>query len=623
MFNFGFDCCSRDTKDENIVTEADTVHDTSDFVPQKCPQRKPPTLPVAREELVSDGKVSHSKSHRREDKESGVAEEEKSSPAKRRSDEKLLTPETRDKPPIPGSHSTRTSGAQSGNGSSTPTARQTLESPALTRSASSRSDASAAGRPRSSSSPTRGSLARSASARSESSGTTRAKSQRGGSRTPTIRRTASAKSVGSVHSSARTASLSSRTESSTMELPFTDLMSPRMGRDLEEDETPRDSRRLLAAIASESMDQGVSGEALRRCRSDVAIGSAVGPRGLRRTRSSHTTPASALKQLPIKVTDPDGRTIGRFSLDQVNLSNDIKAGDLQRSFSGSSVCTGGEESPGSSSIYGSFDSSKSSPSRPSRTSRLKTIVRGFSKISQTSTAATPVVPDPNAFDSPDNAVIIFDWDDTLMPTTFISSVLGPSLPDLEKDQPLNQNSKWYKAMADHAQLVETALRTARRVARTAIVTLATLDWVYSSAARYLPGVDFESLVEELDIVVYPADRQSPALEVLARAGDDRGMVAKIAAMTTCLRALYASGDVSWNVTSIGDSVLEKEALKKCMSRHAHHLCKTVKLGEKPTLAELSREVRMLTPSLHKVVTHGKPYDGTPSSMKNRFWAFTM
>lgn len=618
MFKFGFDCCSRQTKDENIVTEADTVQDTSDFVPQQCLQRKPPTLPVAREELVSDANVSHSKSPRR--KESGVVEEEKSSPPKRRSDEKFLTPETRDKPPILGSHSTRTSGAQSGNGSSTPTARQTLESPALTRSASSRSDASVAGRPRSSSSPIRGStLTRSASARSESSGTTRARSQRGGSRTPTIRRTASAKSVGSVHSSARTASLSSRTESSTMELAFTDLMSPRMERDLEEEETPRISRPLLPAIASESMDQGVSVEALRRCRSDVAISSAVRPGGLRRTRSSHTTPASAVKQLPIKVTDPDGRTIGRFSLEQVNLSNDIKAGDLQRSFSGSS----GEESPVSSSLHGSFDSSKSSPSRPSRASRLKTFVRGFSKISQTSTAATPVAPDPNAFDSPDNAVIIFDWDDTLMPTTFISNVLGPSLPDFEKDQPLKQNSKWYKAMADHAQLVETALRTARRVARTAIVTLATLDWVYSSAARYLPGVDFESLVEELGIVVYPADRQSPALEVLARAGDDRGMVAKIAAMTTCLRALYASGDVSWNVTSIGDSVLEKEALKKCMSRHAHHLCKTVKLVEKPTLAELSREVHMLTPSLHKVVTHGKPYDGTPSSMKNRFWAFTM
>merc|ERR1712070_941592 len=49
---------------------------------------------------------------------------------------------------------------------------------------------------------------------------------------------------------------------------------------------------------------------------------------------------------------------------------------------------------------------------------------------------------------------------------------------------------------------EFVLRKALTLARVAIVTLSMAPWVPFSASRYLPGIDIEELLAELDIPVY-------------------------------------------------------------------------------------------------------------------------
>lgn len=111
------------------------------------------------------------------------------------------------------------------------------------------------------------------------------------------------------------------------------------------------------------------------------------------------------------------------------------------------------------------------------------------------------IEDPG-FQDPANAVIIFDWDDTLLPTTYILGTVIPSLPEEDRAGVLPENSEYQEQLAAHAHLVQFLLRTARRVARVAIVSNSLSPWVQASAARYLPGVDFEALFEELDMPVY-------------------------------------------------------------------------------------------------------------------------
>eukprot|EP00927_Polykrikos_kofoidii_P056859 TRINITY_DN50948_c0_g1_i1.p1 TRINITY_DN50948_c0_g1~~TRINITY_DN50948_c0_g1_i1.p1 ORF type:complete len:615 (-),score=114.32 TRINITY_DN50948_c0_g1_i1:145-1989(-) len=111
------------------------------------------------------------------------------------------------------------------------------------------------------------------------------------------------------------------------------------------------------------------------------------------------------------------------------------------------------------------------------------------------------------YDSKDSAVVIFDWDDTLFPTSFLTHQVIPSFGQRQGAEPgvlrtLPKDSEYYNALAHHGRIVEFVLRTARQVARVVIVTLSMEPWVEASSEHYLPGTDLKSLLKELDIPVF-------------------------------------------------------------------------------------------------------------------------
>lgn len=115
------------------------------------------------------------------------------------------------------------------------------------------------------------------------------------------------------------------------------------------------------------------------------------------------------------------------------------------------------------------------------------------------------------FDSPDNAVIIFDWDDTLLPTTHIMQTVLPNLHPKDRQGAVPRESPFFEELHKHANTVGFVLRVARRAARVAIVTNSLSPWVIASGSRYLPGLDIEGMLRELDIEVYYARRHVPEL----------------------------------------------------------------------------------------------------------------
>jgi len=300
---------------------------------------------------------------------------------------------------------------------------------------------------------------------------------------------------------------------------------------------------------------------------------------------------------------------------------------------------------------------------------------------------------------PDNAVIIFDWDDTLLPTTFIMQTVLPSLPESERNGAVPESSPYYEELAHHAHIVDFVLRTARRAARVAIVTNSMSPWVIASASRYMPGVNIEALLQELGIPVYYARRHIAALNKkltfheerfeitldhssnrrigmdiipsenclrIARI-DERGLVnewntnnpakqvlpgdwivevngetkqlakecrkqqvlriklrrevpdrdpymeAKRIDMESCLKKFHDQpGQARPNVLSIGDSVAEQMACKEVLPRSkdpsSDALCKTVALLLRPTLQQLSNELKILLVWLSYMVKYEKDFD---------------
>jgi len=214
----------------------------------------------------------------------------------------------------------------------------------------------------------------------------------------------------------------------------------------------------------------------------------------------------------------------------------------------------------------------------------------------------------------DTAVLIFDWDDTLLPTTFCEGL--PPIPNSGAVR--SSHLPFFVALRKHAQNVESVLRAARAVACVSIVTLSKRPWVMQSAERWLLGLDFPALKEELGITIYYANEHTGRPDVPPSCLAQDYTAWKRNAMAKCLTDWYATGVLGkarLNVTSIGDGLFEQQALKDLLKAWGQTgllaqtpLCKTLKLMDHPTLSQLSDELVRLTPSLQCMAHQDKPFD---------------
>jgi len=184
-------------------------------------------------------------------------------------------------------------------------------------------------------------------------------------------------------------------------------------------------------------------------------------------------------------------------------------------------------------------------------------------------------------------VIIFDWDDTLFPTSWMRSSAcsqGAASGQLE----------------DHARLVERTLRAAHEVAKVAIVTLAKRGWITNMAREFLPGLDIGALFVELDVDVFYAREEDCPGAFAAKQWEKL----KRSAMRRVLLDFSKRNGGCCSALSIGDDTIERDALKGLIAERRtfsefleQPLCKTLKLMDRPTLSELSDELRRLSPLL--------------------------
>mmetsp|Transcript_82033 Transcript_82033/g.171699 ORF Transcript_82033/g.171699 Transcript_82033/m.171699 type:complete len:413 (+) Transcript_82033:120-1358(+) len=248
-----------------------------------------------------------------------------------------------------------------------------------------------------------------------------------------------------------------------------------------------------------------------------------------------------------------------------------------------------------------------------------------------SAGSTAPVPSWGPFSDPKDTVIIFDWDDTLFPTWFVSEVVMPCLPPEHKwdnEAVLPSDSPFAEALAKHAQTVYALLKIAREIGRVGIVTLAQRPWVLTSAKRFLPGLKFEDVLKELDIPIIYA-RESLRKPMISQAKVEEGVniftIAKQAAMLKALKKLY--GRNPWkNVISIGDSIVERDAITEVLWGHdqdsdVQPCCKTVKLLEEPSTEQLGSELTLIGMWLRSMALHGEDFDvvmDDSEEMMNRF-----
>jgi len=207
---------------------------------------------------------------------------------------------------------------------------------------------------------------------------------------------------------------------------------------------------------------------------------------------------------------------------------------------------------------------------------------------------------------PREPVVIFDWDDTILPTWFIAEVVGATRPKEDKYAALPEHSPYFYKLKQHACLVEEILRAACEHATVSIVTLAARPWVDDSARLFLPGLDLISLLGELGIkVFYAREHVSPYEKrgACVEEGVDLYTIAKRNAMRRFLKPMRKV-QKRLNVLCIGDSCAEEVAVKEILwsDDSGYSLCKTVKLLDDPTLEVISMELTLLVSFMGKMVS---------------------
>jgi hypothetical protein len=197
--------------------------------------------------------------------------------------------------------------------------------------------------------------------------------------------------------------------------------------------------------------------------------------------------------------------------------------------------------------------------------------------------------EPSSSEPPPELLILLDWDDTIMPTTYLPR-RGIDLTTTEVPEDV---AAALSAYGEHAANTVRALSLHGSVV---IVTNAEWGWVELTAARFLPAV--EPLLKDLECIsarstyepkgyATPAEWKEEAFAqvVKLRFGDRQGLP----------------------VLSIGDAKHEREAVHRLALR-CGIVPKSVKLVVLPDVEMLQREHELLFDQVHHLCTVDGSFD---------------
>lgn len=224
---------------------------------------------------------------------------------------------------------------------------------------------------------------------------------------------------------------------------------------------------------------------------------------------------------------------------------------------------------------------------------------------QPSSASAPSSPAHSSQTAKRNqTVIIFDWDDTLLASSFLSSK-GYRLDSEAIQSDVEDQLKEFEVA------VGSCLQLALQYGEVHIITNAETGWVQLSAQKFIPNV--AQLLNRVKII--------SARSTYEQMFPEAPLKWKYYAMHERLSTLFTQCDVQKNIISLGDSYVEREAIRAVTKDVAATYCKSVKFAERPSMEQLRRQIELVTncfPHIHDhfgdldlqlTVTINNPADG--------------
>jgi len=181
-------------------------------------------------------------------------------------------------------------------------------------------------------------------------------------------------------------------------------------------------------------------------------------------------------------------------------------------------------------------------------------------------------------------VIIFDWDDTLLCTSYLN---------------FRGDADLQPAVVRHLEDIQRAgkklLELAMGLGRTFIITNAMNGWVQYSAAKWIPEV--LDVLQNQNIRVISA-RTNHEPQYPGEVGQW-----KIQAFLEVQRDL--NSQIITNLISLGDSNFEMDAVHVMGKEFSQALVKTIKFRENPSPEELLKQLELVTQKFERIVENAR------------------
>lgn len=194
----------------------------------------------------------------------------------------------------------------------------------------------------------------------------------------------------------------------------------------------------------------------------------------------------------------------------------------------------------------------------------------------------------------DNTLIIFDWDDTLMSSSWLAQ------NGLRLDTPAEVPAAAVKQLTQLEESVITLLNRAKKYGHVCIITNAETGWVELSAKKFMPAV-----VPVLD-GIHVLSARSTYESMYPDSPADWKVQAFYQKIYDSYKASPANRHK--NILSFGDSIHERHAIHKVTATLRAAFTKSVKFVERPTVEQLKRQVDLVHSCFDDIVTHANDLD---------------
>lgn len=196
----------------------------------------------------------------------------------------------------------------------------------------------------------------------------------------------------------------------------------------------------------------------------------------------------------------------------------------------------------------------------------------------------------------ERTVTLFDWDDTILASTFLASC------GLRVDDSYELPESLLSLLRDLEQMVISVMQEALKYGSVRIITNAETGWVELSGKKFLPRV--------IDFIERKGIRVVSARSSYEGDFPDSPSDWKVQAFVAEMDDVFPDEDekLECNVLVLGDSMSEREAAHAVASRLPFSRIKTVKFIERPSIEQLQRQISLVHSSFRDLWDHDGSFD---------------